>query len=147
MIVQDITGLELIGVFDRGEPNKERIVFRASDHIDLGQFGIMLGISLAGGFARPIRDNLFWFGDGIINRDDWLFVYTSPGKPSSIPIPNTENMLHNIFWGRKAVILANTIIVPILFRVDAVIVGHQDPSLIAETGQQSSAPNFSPSKG
>jgi hypothetical protein len=135
MILQDITELELIGVFERGEPNKERIVFRANDDVNLGQFGIMLGVNLTGGFARPVRDNLFWFGDGVIKKDDWLFVFTSPGKPTSSPVPNSDNLLHSVFWGRKSVMLASAMIVPILFRIDAVIVGIHESGLIAEKGQ------------
>lgn len=129
MILQDISELHLVGVFERGVPNQERIVLRATTRVDLGQFGVLLGVKTSPGMAAPIKDNLFWFGDGLINRDDWIFIYTCPGKPGASQIPNREERVYTLFWGRKSVILQNPNILPVLFRVDAVIVGDAQPLL------------------
>ena len=120
MILEDISGLTLVGVFDRGIPNKERIVLRANEIINLGQYGIMIGIRLEEGMASPIRDNLFWFGDAYVMEGDWIFVYTGPGEGKGAPVPNSQDRLYSIHWGRKETILHHDELVPILFRVDAV---------------------------
>ena len=46
--------------------------------------------------ATPIRDNLLWFGDGLVNKDDWIYVYTGPGEARSSLIPNTNSSIFTI---------------------------------------------------
>jgi hypothetical protein len=86
----------------------------------MGQFGLMIGVRLGQGFAAPIRDNLLWIGDGILNKGDWLFVYTGPGQARVTNLPNSQEKLYSIHWGRQTTFLASPDLVPILFRVDAV---------------------------
>jgi hypothetical protein len=120
MIVELITELSVIGVFSRGVANEERIVLRATEPIQMGQYGLMIGVRLGQGLATPIRDNLLWFGDGILGKGDWVFVYTGPGKGSVTDLPNTQEKLYSIHWGRETTFLSSPDLVPILFRVDAV---------------------------
>jgi hypothetical protein len=122
MIVGLIQELAIVDVFDRGVPNRECIAIAVNETLDLGQYGVMLGVRGPTGSAFPIRDNLFWFGDGIVNREDWLFLYTGVGNPRSHQIPNTQHHSYALHWGRKTTILSNEQIVPLLFRVDAVTV-------------------------
>ncbi len=65
MIVDLITELSA-GVFDRGIANKERIVLFVNESVNLGQYGLMIGIRGGDGGAFPIRDNMLWFGDAIV---------------------------------------------------------------------------------
>jgi len=88
--------------------------------VDLGQFGLMLGLYVSPNAAQPYFDNLFWFGNGIIRPGDHLFVYTGPGNPVKFTAPNGINNVFNLFWGKPHTLFANTNIAPILFRVDAV---------------------------
>lgn len=129
MILPGIFELTLVGVYERGIPNQERIVFRATQTVDVGQFGIILGIKNSPGMAVPIRDNFFWFGDGILNDGDWVFLYTCPGKSTGSVIPNTDSKLYTVFWGRKKVVLSDSNIVPMLIRLDAVTVAGNQLSL------------------
>ncbi|MBI2996948.1 MAG: hypothetical protein HYY46_00605 [Deltaproteobacteria bacterium] len=122
MIVGSITELSIIGVYDRGVPNQERVVLYANQTLDVGQYGLMVGIRAAQNSAFPIRDNLLWFGDGILNDGDWIFIYTGPGKAKVTTIPNTNARLFSVHWGREQTILGDPDIVPILFRVDAVCI-------------------------
>ena len=120
MIVGLVTELAVVGVFSRGVPNEERIIIRANQTVQMGQYGLMIGVKLGQGFASPVRDNLLWFGDGIISKGDWIFVYTGPGNPRVTNLPNSPEKLYSIHWGRKTTFLASNDLVPILFRVDAV---------------------------
>lgn len=129
MIVADIFELTIVGVFDRGVPNRERIALQANDTVNLGRYGLMIGVRGDTGSAFPIRDNLLWFGDGFLEKGDWLFVYTGPGQPKVTKLPSNEERLISAHWGRTQTVLHNPDIVPILFRVDAVQVPNDVPML------------------
>lgn len=120
MIVGLITELSVVGVFSRGIPNEERIVLRANETLQMGQYGLMIGVRLGQGFVSPVRDNLLWFGDGVLNKGDWVFIYTGPGNARVTNLPNSQEKLYSIHWGRQVTFLANADLVPLLFRVDAV---------------------------
>lgn len=129
MIVNLVTEISVVGVFDRGIPNQERVVLYVNETVNLGQYGLMVGVRGSDGTAFPIRDNLFWFGDGFVNRGDWIFVYTGPGEPRTTALPNTQERLYSIHWGRTQTMLHHHDVVPILFRVDAVQVPQEVASL------------------
>jgi len=133
MNVETITELFVVGVFDRGIPNQERIVVKANEKVNMGQYGVMLGVKGANGTAFPISDNLYWFGDGYVFKGDWVFLYTGPGKPKTSELPNTKDKLYTIHWGRNVTVLGDENVVPILFRVDAVHVPSSIRSLPAES--------------
>ncbi|MGD9161987.1 MAG: hypothetical protein PVG39_26485 [Desulfobacteraceae bacterium] len=120
MIVSDITELKVITVIERGIPNEECIAILANERINLGQYGIMLGVYTQLNAAIPFRDHLFWFGDGFINKGDWLFIYTGMGEARTSKTIDGNNNIYTIFWGKPKTIFADSNIVPLLFRVDAV---------------------------
>ena len=120
LIINEITELLVRGAFDRGIPNQERIVLQANATVDLGQFALLLGIRQQPGFAVPLRDNFFWFGDGIVSRGDWIFVYTGPGEGRSHSVPGTTEKLYTAHWGRKTTVLSSVEVVPIIVRFDGV---------------------------
>ena len=120
MIVSNLAELEVIAILERGVPNDECIAIRANERTNLGQYGVMLGFYSQHNATLPFRDNLFWFGDGFIEKDDWVFIYTGIGEPRKSKTKNGANNIYTIFWGREKTVFANTNIVPLLFRVDAV---------------------------
>lgn len=123
MIVTDLPELDIHPVADRGAPNQERVVIYINETTNMGQYGIMLGHQTGKGSANPYQDNLFWFGDGILNKGDWILLYTGNGTPKVDKWEPTGGDVYSIHWGRSTTVFANTNIVPILFRVDAVQVG------------------------
>lgn len=133
MIVGDLTELSILGVYDRGTPNQERIVIAIRETVNMGQYGLMLGVRAGEGTAMPIRDNLLWFGDGIVNKGDWLFVYTGPGEARVSTIQNSTEKIYSVHWGRTQTIFASPDMSPILFRVDAVNVA-ADPINLPQLG-------------
>lgn len=54
LLVLNIDELSLLGVYDRGVPNEERLVIYANETVNLGQYGIMIGVRLADGTAFPL---------------------------------------------------------------------------------------------
>lgn len=119
MLVDNLTELKIVGVFDRAVPNKERVVITIEDTVNMGRYGLMLGVRAGNGTAVPIHDNMLWFGDGVVNKGDWLFVYTGPGNPvSSASLGSSK--IYSVYWQKTQTVLASPDIVPILFRVDGV---------------------------
>ncbi len=82
----------------------------------------MVGVKTGDGTAVPIRDNMLWFGDGILRSGEWLCVFTCPGTAVVSKIPNSEDRMISVFWGRKNVVFKEDFFVPILFRIDGVVV-------------------------
>ena len=120
MIVSNITELTVVAVLERGVPNEECIAIKANERINLGQYGVMLGAYTQINGAIPFRDNLFWFGDGFIEKGDWLFIYTGIGESRQTKTKDEINKIYTVFWGKLKTVFANTSLVPLLFRVDAV---------------------------
>lgn len=129
MIVGDLPELNVVSILDRGVPNKECIAISVERTINLGQFGIMLGQQSADGTAVPYFDHLFWFGDGVVNVGDWLFVFTGSGTPRKGKARNGTNDVFSVYWGKPTTVFASTIVAPILFRVDAVDILMPQPNL------------------
>ena len=136
MIVDDITELRVVGVYQRGDPNQERIVLQVNETVNMGQFGFMLGVRSLGRMAHPINDNMYWFGDGYAYEGDWIFVYTGRGEARTTELPNVTHKLYTLHWGREKTILDDPGVVPILFRVDAVYVPEEPLALPNAEGQE-----------
>ena len=114
--------MRVVRVFDRGVANKECVAIAVAQTINVGRYGIMLAQHHSGATvsSTPFFDNLFWFGDGVASAGDWLFVYTGPGTPRSSLANNGVNTHFSLHWGKPHTVFANSAVVPILFRVDAV---------------------------
>ncbi len=118
-----ISELALVGVADPGVANKERVVLRPTQVVALKQFGITLGMfDPSSGGARPIFDNTFWFPDLLVEAPAWILVYTGRGKSTEGRLPNGDRVV-TLFWHRQYTVFDNPIHVPVLFRLDAAIVG------------------------
>jgi hypothetical protein len=121
IILEHLEEITVQDVIDRGIANKERIALRVNTSVNLGRYGLLIGIrGSTDGEAWPINDNFFWFGEGIVMPGDWIFVYTGPGQPRKDKLPNTEQYLYTLHWGKKTTVFADMNLVPILFRMDGV---------------------------
>jgi hypothetical protein len=82
-LLSTISELTLVGVADRGVPNKERIVLRPMETVNVGEFALIVGvISTENGFF-PLPDLFFWPGNIEISPPSWLYVYTAPELTAS----------------------------------------------------------------
>jgi len=129
MILDDLAELRISGVFDRGVPNSERIVVSVHDSVNMAQYGLLLGIRGDQQIATPISDNFYWFGEGLVQAGELIFVYTGPGNPVNSTLPGSNTKTYSVHWGRKETVLGNLEVVPVLIRIDAIDV-YQNPPLI-----------------
>lgn len=114
-----INELMIVGIYDHGVPNMERVVLLAKEPIDLGNYALIAGIRGQEGQAFPLRDNFLWFGNGWLQKGDWLFVYTAPGEPKMTQLPNQSEKLYSIHWGKTQTIFQHKELIPLLIRMDA----------------------------
>jgi len=122
MIFEEVDELDLVCVLHRGEPNQECIALKARRDMPLGAYGVMLALVGHSGSAKPIRDALYWFGNGQIKTGDWILLYTGGGEPR-VSDNNEGTKTYAVFWGRSKTVFANGSVVPVLFRMDALTVG------------------------
>lgn len=129
LIVGDLTELRIAGVLNPGEPNKECVAITVKERVNMGQFGLMLGFYAQNGLAHPYFDHMYWFGDGFVNSGDWIFVYTGSGTISQAKSLNETNDNYYLYWGKPKTVFADSMVVPMLFRVDAVDVAEPPQNL------------------
>lgn len=127
-----IDELSIIGVYDRGIANKERIVLRPTIKLNLGYYALVLGIKAGEGYARPINDHFLWLGScGLapieIAPPSWLFIYTGPGEFNEATNGYTKEKAYVMHWGKDTTILADDSIVPVLICINSVAVGETPP--------------------
>lgn len=150
-MIEPLPPLELFGVYERGVPNRERIVLRVNAPVQLREYGIVLGWDAPGNTLYPATDNFLWLGPTFIDVASWVFVYTGSGQQTMTQEINSKDPAHVVYWNRSDVILKNPEIKPALFRmVDAQIFRAskhiQDlkerelQSLLADNWRQLSAP-------
>lgn len=114
--------VSLIGVYDRGVPNQERILIQANQNVQMASYGVLIGQSTGAASAVPYRDNFFWFGEGLVEAGAYVFVYTGPGEYRRTSMPNGAPA-HVFHWGKETTVFANSSVVPVLIRVDMAQVG------------------------
>ena len=129
MIVGDVTELSIVKVLDPGVPNKECVAIQVNENLNMGQYGLMLGYYARNKRAIPYFDHLYWFGDAYLRAGDWVFVYTGSGTVSTAKATNNVNDVYYLYWGKPSTVFADSIVVPVLFRVDAVDVAEPPPNL------------------
>jgi hypothetical protein len=130
MFLDYVYEISLLGVLDRAIPNMERITLKTGEApLNLAQYGILIGNMNASGQATPYQDNFFWFGEMQVEPHTWIFVYTGPGifRVTKEQITNETALVFH--WGRKNVLFTRPEWVPILSRMDAVLV-NKTPDLL-----------------
>lgn len=123
MLLPPIHQLSLVGVFDAGIPNMERVVLRPTQQLNLGEFGLFTGIKASNGLVTPIRDHFFWLGETWITPPAWIFVYTGTGAPRWTTMPNSGDAALVLHWGRATTMFNVPSIVPVVFRLGAIVAG------------------------
>lgn len=111
--------LSLVGVFDRGQGNKERVVYRTQRRLNLGEYLVALGASQPDGTVTPLQDSMLWLGDELIDSGCLVFVYSGPGKRRVTEANGEPSVV--IHWGRKTTVFQNSTIVPVVLHVSGML--------------------------
>jgi len=123
-MIANLPELLLYPVEDRGVPNRERIPIYVKEPLNISAYGMMVGQKEISGVARPFIDLLYWFNGGIINQGDWILLYTGSGTNREDDWDlQPGSKIYSVHWGRSTTMFANSLIVPILFKIEAVNIG------------------------
>lgn len=106
--------LIITDVQDRGVANRERISIKVNGYCDLGHYWLGLGIRQSQSEIFPLNDNIFWFGRGYVNVNDWIFLYTGSGTPRVNDIPNQSGKIYTLHWRRQNVLFQSSEVFPYL---------------------------------
>lgn len=122
MIFPDVVDLQLVGVFDRGIPNQERIVIKTNSWVNMAEYGVLIGLLGQNNMASPYYDNFFHFKEISVVPNTWIFLYTGPGNEiqSKMPSGDPAFIYH---WGKPVTAFADSNVIPILVRIGAVQLG------------------------
>lgn len=113
--------LSVIGIYDAGVANLERIVLRADKPVDLAGYLLLIALrGQAGGGSIPLRDNMLWLGNTSIDAGDWVYVYTGPGVAQTTALPNNPNKVVSLYWGKNQTIFQATHLTAALIKIEHV---------------------------
>ncbi|NOT08068.1 MAG: hypothetical protein HOP28_07675 [Gemmatimonadales bacterium] len=118
-ILPPVHELTIVGVFDAGVPNKERVVLRPTETLNLAAFALVLS-TVADGGVLPLADQFFWFGEKWVTPPAWIVVYTGPGQYRESAYQGTGEPVLELHWGRSTVVLNLPDIALSLVRIGAI---------------------------
>ncbi|WP_159095339.1 MULTISPECIES: hypothetical protein [unclassified Stenotrophomonas maltophilia group] len=122
--------LSMIGVFDAGVPNLERVVLRANSGVNLASYALIVALKpQLNGANLPLRDHFFWLGNTILDSGDWIFVYTAPGTAQLTPIHTTTESLLSLYWGKTQTIFQDRNLTPGLVKIEGAAFPLEAPQL------------------
>lgn len=126
-MILELPDLQIFGIYDRGLPNKERIVLRVNQPVNLAEYFLILGFrgSMGANVIVPITDHSLWLGSNFINVPGWVFIFTGSGNAGLSQEMHTKEPVHTLYWNRPQVLLEHNDIIPALIHIDYVDIGNQ----------------------
>lgn len=122
IVLPPVIELGNVVIVDPGIPNRERIVFRPTDHINLALCGILVGVQEGEG-TRPVSNLFFWFGEMEIKPPSWILVFTGKGE-NKLEHDKSGNPMHIFYWGSTFTFFGFKGVIPIVFRMAGLTFGH-----------------------
>ena len=118
--LDNIEELDLVGVADRGVPNKERIIMRPRWEIENLQ-GYIVGLGIVDSTnplsLTPLANFAFFFTECCPELNSWIVLYTGKGEPQVTELPTTGQRAYTFFWGYDRVLFKHPLIIPVVLRV------------------------------
>ena len=117
-ILSPVHELAIIGAYDVGVPNRERVVLRPTESLNLAEFALILTTQIEGGL-RPLADQFFWFGEKWVAPPAWIVIFTGPGSYREGAHESTGEPVLELHWGRPTAVLHLPDVVVALIRIGA----------------------------
>lgn len=114
-----IPEFNILGPWDRGIANRERVVLVPNLRVNLASYGVLLGIRNAT-LAVPLTDHFLWLDELEVDSGTWIFIYTGPGTRRFTTVERTNIPAIVVHWGKAQTIFDSPDVVPILFRIGGV---------------------------
>lgn len=74
--------LELIGVEDAGDIDRERLVLRSKGETEVGHYAVFRCRSSEKGVRSGPVPNAYWFPNKMVESNDWVVLYSKAGRNS-----------------------------------------------------------------
>jgi hypothetical protein len=72
--------IEIVGIKEKGNLDKERIVLKALSDLELGFVMVFLTVGIKGKSFTSTPESVFWFPDKQVSKGDLIVLYTKKGK-------------------------------------------------------------------
>lgn len=103
--------LQVVNVRDRGDASRERIVLKAGEEVDIGDFLILKARRSKEGVQSGDVPRAFWFEDKIVPKGALVVLYTKAGASSEKK--NDSGISYFYYWGLESPIWTNSVM-PVL---------------------------------
>jgi len=117
MLLPYITEVRLVGVLDRGQPNRERVLIQPLVATNLQNFVLGVGLTNDNVNVTPLSGFIYYFDNVIVEPASWVVVYTGAGTTQISRIPTTHEIAYSYHWGNSTVLFEHPNVVPVLFRI------------------------------
>ena len=105
--------LKVTAIADRGNYMKERIVMKATQDVDVGNFAMFRAGLLKDGAITSDTTDAFWFPDKSIKANDVVVLYTKKGTASE-RVLSLGNTVHFYYWGKSEKLWSGSDHAPVL---------------------------------
>jgi hypothetical protein len=94
-----VGGLEIIGIRDAGNIDKERLLLRAIEPVK-AEYYLVVNVKRSGEKLTPLNDKVFWFPTKLINTGEFIRLYTKKGVNDKQESKFGEEpaTYHNFYW-------------------------------------------------
>lgn len=119
-MIQQITEIDLLGVWDRGVPNTERVVMQCHAGVELGDYCLVCGPPSPTGGIHPSPHHFYKFPFILVAPGSWIVLYTGRGQQFVAPMAGTNQPVHALYWGRDFTIFSDPAWSPALLRISGI---------------------------
>jgi len=109
-----------VGIFDSGVPNRERIVMRPTQILNLAEFALTVSSVDDNGSVTPIPDLFLWLGELWVTPPSWIVVFTGPGSFNQGAHSQTGETVFELHWGRANTIFGSPNLAVSLLRIGGI---------------------------
>lgn len=117
MTFRRVTNLRIVGVFDRGEPNKERVVLKVRSMCNLGKYAVLVTRS-RGDEIVPGPSRYLWLPDRNAEPGSYVVVYTGPGELREGTMRNSGAPALVLHWQSNRVLFSDPEVIPAIIRIE-----------------------------
>jgi hypothetical protein len=122
VIFDAASGLAMVGVWNRGVPNRERVVLVATEQTNLGKYALVTARRTNQGY-EPQADHFHWFQDQDLAVGVYVVVFTGSGQAGWTTLQGSGALTWVVHAGYPHVLYANTSIVPLLVEIGGISPG------------------------
>lgn len=124
-MIRELTEIGLLGVWDRGVPNKERVVMQCHAGLNLQEYCLICGPTGATGSVLPSTDHFYKFPNIHVSPNSWIVLYTGGGQQFVAHKEDTGEPVHALYWGQELTVFSDPAWRAAILRIDGIVIASQ----------------------